>query len=231
MAHSDAIALVPAFNESTVVAEVVAELRSLFDHVVVVDDGSRDTTAYAAKGAGAVVLRHRVNLGQGAALQTGFDHALSRPGIRYVVTVDADGQHRAEDAVALLELARAADLQVVLGTRYTADLRPQDMPWSRRLLLRAALRFSRATTGLALTDTHNGLRVLRRDALTRLRLVHNGMAHASELEHHVARLGLTWAEAPVTVRYTAYSRAKGQSGLNAVNIIFDLATARLRASS
>ena len=228
MAHTDAIAVVPAYNEGAVIADVVAELRAHFDHVLVVDDGSRDTTAYAAKGAGARVVRHRVNLGQGAALQTGFDLALAQPHVRYVVTVDADGQHRPEDAVALLELAREADLQVVLGTRHGGDTA---MPWARRQLLRAALRFSRATTGLALTDTHNGLRVVRRDALTRLRLAHNGMAHASELEGHVARLGLTWAEAPVTVRYTAYSRGKGQSGLNAVNILFDLATARLRAPS
>lgn len=227
----DAVVVVPAFREERMVGQVVTGLRRTFSHVVVVDDGSDDRTAQVARAAGATVLRHRVNLGQGAALQTGFTYALRLPAsVRYVVTFDSDGQHRVADALRLLEVARADDLQVVLGSRFLGD-GADAVPPLRRAVLRAAVLFTRLTSRLQVTDAHNGLRVLRRDGVERLRLTITGMAHASQLLDQIAAGRLTWTEAPVTIDYTDYSTSRGQSSLNALNIVVDLAVERLRAAS
>jgi glycosyltransferase involved in cell wall biosynthesis len=182
-----------------------------------------------ASAAGAVVLRHATNLGQGAALQTGISFAMRAPGTSYVVTFDADGQHDAADAARMVALARSEAVDVVLGSRFLGVA--SDVPPLRRALLRGAVAFTRATTGLRLTDTHNGLRVLSRRAVLDLDIRLSGMAHASELLHHVASRGLAYREVPVSITYTDYSRAKGQPGLNALNVVFDLFVHRLYASS
>lgn len=220
--------VVPIFNEAWVIGSVVSQLCERFELVVCVDDGSTDLSSRAASAAGGLVLRHAVNLGQGAALRTGFDYALTRDDITHVVTFDADGQHSVDDAEEMLRVAHSSGVDVVLGSRGQA--RPQGQPLSKRLVLRIALRVSRLTSGLALTDTHNGLRVLNRRALAVLVLRQRGMAHASEIEALIARHHLSWVEHPVTITYTEYSRAKGQGSLNAFNVIFDLVTARLHAS-
>ncbi|MBB6626427.1 glycosyltransferase family 2 protein [Nocardioides sp. KIGAM211] len=224
-----ACVIVPVLNEAAVLGPVLEHLLLSFDHVVCVDDGSTDGSAGIAAAAGAVVLRHAVNLGQGAALQTGFEYALTHTTCSHVVTFDADGQHDPADATAMLALARTSDVDVVLGTRHGS--RPAGQPRVRRLVLGAALRFTRWTTGLAVSDTHNGLRVLNRRAVRLVALEQRGMAHASELLAAVARHELTWAEHPVSIAYTPYSLGKGQHGLNAVNVLYDLGSARLRAWS
>lgn len=226
MGIRDAWVVVPAYHEGSVIFDVVERLRVDFDHVVCVDDGSRDDTGAQALRAGATVVTHPVNLGQGAALQTGFDFVTSRTATGHLITFDADGQHDAADAVAMLARARDTGVDVVLGSRFGGTT--TGMSASRRAVLKAGIRFTRATTGLDLTDAHNGLRVLRVDALTHVRMRHSGMAHASELLSAVARSGLSWVEEPMSITYTDYSRAKGQSSLNAFNILFDLATAQVR---
>jgi glycosyltransferase involved in cell wall biosynthesis len=221
--------LVPVYNEETVVGDVVAGLRAHFDVVVCVDDGSKDASGERAREAGAVVLTHRVNLGQGAALRTGIEHVLRRPDIDHVITFDADGQHAVADALAMLDVARRRGVDVVLGSRNLGASHGQTR--GRRLVLKAALALSRWQSGLALTDTHNGLRVLSRRALEALALRQRGMAHASEIEVLVARHGLSWVDHPVTITYDEYSRAKGQSSLNAFNVLYDLVSARFYAPS
>jgi glycosyltransferase involved in cell wall biosynthesis len=226
---TDTAVVIPMHNEGAVVAAVVADVRRRFAHVVCVDDGSRDDCAALARQAGAMVVRHPTNLGQGAALETGIRHALARLDVSYVVTFDADGQHDVDDAVAMVDLARREDVQVVLGSRFLGAV--HGITGSRRLVLRAAVRFTRTTTGLRVTDAHNGLRVLRRDAAEQVRLRLHGMSHASEILSLVARHGFTYAEHPVTISYTDYSRAKGQRGYNALNIVFELMVNRMRAAA
>ncbi|WP_432542470.1 glycosyltransferase family 2 protein [Kineococcus sp. SYSU DK002] len=211
--------VVPLYCEATVIGDVVRGLRERFRHVVCVDDGSADDSARVAQDAGAVVVRHAVNLGQGAALQTGIAYALRDPLTRSVVTFDADGQHRVEDAVTMVRRLHDEDLDVVFGTRFL-DGRTELDPL-RRVVLRAAVVYTNRTTGLRLTDAHNGLRVLSRRAAATLRIRHNRMAHASEIVHQVGRSDLRWAEEPVHVLYTDYSRSKGQSLLNSVNILVE----------
>lgn len=226
--HDDVVVVVPMYNESAVVGTVVADLRQAFPNVVCIDDGSADDSATVARSAGARVLVHSVNLGQGAALETGFDFVRKHTTARYVVTFDSDGQHDVSDAVAMVAAARSTGVDVVLGSRNLG--RTQGQTYARRLLLRAALRYSRAVSGLALTDTHNGLRVLTRHSLDRIVLRQNGSAHASELESLIARHALSWVEHPVTIAYSDYSRRKGQSALNAVNVVYDMVAARLETS-
>src|ERR1700712_4473916 len=131
--YEDVWIVIPAFNEATVISDVVADVRSVFDNVVCVDDGSRDDTAEQAWQAGAHVVRHPVNLGQGAAIQTGIEYARSRPGAGVFATFDADGQHRVQDVMRMVDRLETEDGDIVVGTRF-AGKAPVDMPALRRLL-------------------------------------------------------------------------------------------------
>src|SRR5262249_52780639 len=158
-AISGAWVVIAAYNEARAIGPVVAELATLPYRVVVVDDGSSDATAEIAARAGAEVLKHPINLGQGAALQTGIDYALLR-GASQVVTFDADGQHRAEEIAVLLAALSAGGADFALGSRFRGAA--VDLPPLRRLMLRAATVFTRLTTGLDVSDAHNGLRAMTR---------------------------------------------------------------------
>ena len=113
--------VIPLYNEASVIAEVIAELRENFVHIVCIDDGSTDDSAAIAEAAGARVLRHPLNLGQGAALQTGISYVREQPSCRYIVTFDADGQHRVKDVVTMLD-------SFWIITRMTFWLIPQALP-------------------------------------------------------------------------------------------------------
>lgn len=217
--------VVAAYNEGPQVEAVVRRARAAFRNIVVVDDGSGDGTGEAAWRGGATVVTHPINLGQGAALRTGMDYALAR-GARYIVTFDADGQHRADDAVAMVRRLGESGADVALGSRFLGSA--ENIPSARRLLLRAATVFTRVTTGLQVTDAHNGLRAFTAEAARRIRIRQNRMAHASEILEEIARQELVYLEVPMVVAYTEYSLAKGQSGFGAFNVLLDLLLARLR---
>jgi glycosyltransferase involved in cell wall biosynthesis len=208
------------YNEASVVGGVIEGLRQEFPNVVCVDDGSSDGSQDVARRAGAVVVQHPVNLGQGAALQTGFEYALQDPELDCIVTFDADGQHRVEDAKAMADRVRTGEADLVLGSRFL-DGRTKLSP-AKRLVLRTAAIQSRLATGMPLTDAHNGLRAIGPDVARKIHLTQNRMAHASELIHQVSEISPRWVEHPVEIIYTDYSKAKGQSLLNSVNIIADL---------
>ncbi|GAA1160838.1 glycosyltransferase family 2 protein [Ornithinicoccus hortensis] len=216
---TDAWLVIPLFNEASVIAEVLEGARARFPHVVCVDDASTDDSARIAAAAGAVVVRHPFNLGQGAALQTGIRYVLEATDATYLVTFDADGQHRVEDAEAMVTRARDEDLAVVFGSRFL-DSRTEP-GFLRKIVLKTAVWITNQQTGLRLSDAHNGLRVVRRDAAETLHLKQDRMAHATEIVLQLGRSGLPWAEHPVHVLYTDYSRAKGQSLINSVNILID----------
>lgn len=216
--------VVPGFNEGAVIAATVRGIRMTCPNVVVVDDGSGDDTARIAQSAGALIVRHPINLGQGAALMTGIRYALDQ-GASYIVTFDADGQHRPDDIRRLLDTALRTGADVVLGSRFLE--RNTSIPEARVLLLRLATFYTRWTTGLPLTDAHNGLRLLTRRAAQRLRIRQNRMAHASEILDWLAQSDLKVAETPVQVDYTAYSIAKGQTALSSLGILWDLWSLKL----
>jgi len=208
------------YNEASVVGTVIRGLRKVFPYVVCVDDGSTDGSQSVAREAGAIVVQHPVNLGQGASLQTGIEYALGDPELDCIVTFDADGQHRVIDAQAMAERIKSGEAEIVLGSRFL-DNRTKLSP-AKRLVLRTAALQSRMATGMALTDAHNGLRALNPQVARGIHLTQNRMAHASELVHQIAEMKPKWVEQPVEIIYTDYSKAKGQSLLNSVNILADL---------
>lgn len=224
MSGSLTFAVIAAYNEAGAIGPVIAELRPAVDRVVVVDDGSADDTGGVARAHGAEVLIHRINLGQGAALQTGILYAL-REGADFIVTFDADGQHMPHDVPRLLEALIAADADIAMGSRFLGTT--EAMPWLRRIVLKAAVVFTRLTTGVRVSDAHNGLRLLTRRAALAIEIRQNRMAHASEIIEQVGRHNLRYVEVPVHIRYTDYSLAKGQRLTGAFDILLDLMNGRL----
>jgi len=215
----DAWIVVPAFNEAGVIGDVIAALRSVFTNVVCVDDGSPDGTGDIALRAGAHLVSHPVNLGQGAAIQTGVEYARSQPGSRVFATFDADGQHRVEDLVTMIDRLRRGDVDIVIGTRFGPGVSPP--PLLKRVVLQTAVRLSPRGRALGLTDSNNGLRVFNKTVADGLDITMNGMSHATEFIMLIAENRWRVAEQPVEVLYTDYSQSKGQPLLNGVNIIVD----------
>lgn len=211
--------VVPVYNEAAVIADVIREARETFPNVVCVDDGSKDDSAERIRLSGAHLVRHPVNLGQGAALQTGVEYARAQPGAQYFVTFDADGQHRVEDVERMVQRLRSEPLDIVVGTRFHGDA--EHIPVAKRLVLKTVVALSPTLRKLKLTDTHNGLRVFNAKVADELNITLNGMGHASQIVTMIVHNGWRVGEEPVTIRYTEYSMAKGQSLINGVNILFD----------
>ena len=221
--YQDVWIIVPTYNEGPRLDSTLRSLCSRYTNVVVVDDGSEDRSREIAAQHPVWRLSHVVNCGQGAALQTGIDFALAR-GAEIVVTFDADGQHCAEDVERVCEPIRTGRVEVALGSRFLGTA--QGIPWGRWLTLKGAVLFTRWYSGMRVTDTHNGLRALSRQAAGCLRIQQNRMAHASEILDQIRRLGLRYAEVPITVRYTSGTLAKGQSSWNSLRIVGQLLLGR-----
>lgn len=232
--------LMPAFNEEHRLARTLAELGAAASRasvtVFLVDDGSApaidEASVAGAEGVRVVFARHAVNLGQGAALETARRLALEERWqpmegpFEAFVTMDSDGQHRGCDVLALAD-AISAGADIALGDRFAGG---SDVPASRRVLLALARAFERATTGIRLSDAHNGLRAFGPRAIERMRIRQNRMAHATELTRSISRASKTRGEreplrvveVPVSVRYSDEVRAKGQRASGAVAIVVDL---------
>ena len=202
------IVVVAAYNEAACIESVLRELVVAYPRVVVVDDGSHDETGVIARRLVPHVLRHAVNRGKGAALQTAFTY-LQRLEGDYVVTFDADGQHRVEDIAPLIAPLVDGTCEVTLGSRFLGSA--VDMPLVRRLTLKLAILFTWLVSRVALTDAHNGMRAFSRKALSRIWLRADRMDYASELIDQICRSRLPFREVPVQIRYTDYSLAKGQT--------------------
>ena len=225
--------IVPVYNEAKNIGRVVRDLFQLQDgfrqivkvnserlrndfKVIVVDDGSVDDTAKVAREAGATVLRHAINRGQGAALQTGNEYA-RRHGAEYVIHFDGDGQFDVADIAPALEKLNKDNLDVVLGSRFL-DNRSK-LPWTKRYIVLPLARWiQNVLTGVTLTDVHNGFRVLNKRALEKIEITQDGMAHNTEMVSQIKQHNLRFAESPVVVRYAEY----GQGLSGGVKIMFDV---------
>lgn len=210
--------VIPAYNEGRSVGQVIRRVLGRYENVVVVDDGSADNTAEEAARAGAVVLAHLVNRGQGAALKTGIDYALAA-GAEIIVTFDSDGQHRIEDVDALIAPVREGRCDVALGSRFLES--GTRVPFMRLITLKLAILFTRLVSQIRVTDTHNGLRALSREAARKIQIRQDRMAHASEILDEISRLKLRFVEVPTRILYTDYSKAKGQRSSAAFRIVWD----------
>lgn len=217
--------VVPAFNEAGKIRDVVRSLIADSREIVVVDDGSADDTAGQLHGLPVHVLRHAINRGQGAALQTGITYAL-RQGAAAVVTFDSDGQHDAADIDRIVEPVLNGDCDVALGSRFLG--RAINIPSGRRLVLRAGVLFTRLLSGIKVTDVHNGLRAFSRQAALQLDISMDRMAHASEILDQIRARDWRFREVGVTVLYSEYSLAKGQRSSNAIRIAIQMIADKLR---
>lgn len=213
--------IVPSYNERHQIVATVQPLIEARYKVVVVDDGSQDGTWSVIRHLPVCALRHPINLGQGAALQTGMLYALEQ-GADVVVHFDADGQHHVDDIPRLIEPILHDEADVVLGSRFLRSGDIAVIPPQKRALLRVGVMVNRILTGVALTDAHNGFRALNRRALECIQMHENRYAHATEILSEIHKHKLRYVERPTTIRYTAYSMTKGQPMSNAVNIVIDV---------
>jgi len=210
------LAIVPALNEESKIGSVVQNLFSHVDHVVVVDDGSRDKTIEKAKAAGAVVLEHIINRGQGAALQTGHEYAM-RLKADVVVHFDGDDQFDVEDVTRGITLLEENHLDIVIGKRiHSLEYKLPAM--KRYVIWPGAKLVNRILGGITLSDSHCGFRVIRGTALPKLRITQDRMAHASEIPVLVGRAHLRYGELPIHVTYHRY----GQRFFQGFKVLRDL---------
>jgi glycosyltransferase involved in cell wall biosynthesis len=215
----EAVVIIPCYNEAAVISTVLHELISCKFNVVVVDDCSNDETGFIAKKFPIHYIKHPINLGQGAALATGFQYAqsLAHP---YVVTFDADGQHQVDDIFNLLHELTIRECDVVFGSRFLGST--VGMPILRKLILKLAIQLNYLFTGIRLSDAHNGLRAIKKASLHHLIFSENRMAHATEILNITKKQNLKYSECGMTIRYTDYSLRKGQKNISSVRLFLDI---------
>lgn len=218
--------IIPAYNEQEAISKVLDGLASLGYPVVVVDDGSVENMKdQVLKHKNVFYIRHKVNLGQGAALQTGIEFAVKQ-GADYIVSFDADGQHSVADIPAILSPVVNGEADIVLASRFLAK-GYHNAPFLKMIVLKTGRWVNYFFTGLYLSDAHNGLRAMNRLAAITIRISENRMAHATEIIAQINKHKLRYKEVAANVIYTDYSRHKGQSVLNSLKIFFDLVLQKL----
>lgn len=223
--HANTAVIIPVYNEERVVANVVRDVLTYFDMVICVNDGSSDNSTGEIAKTTAILINHPINLGAGAAIQTGMEYALRNRATNYFVTFDADGQHDARDIETMLDYLRKHHLDVVFGSRFKGII--HNISPVKKAFLNLAHLFSAFDSGINLSDPHIGLRVFNRRFAENLNITMPDFAHASEIVYRIKEGKYAYGEVPVTVTYTDYSKAKGQPMLNAVNITFDLLLNRI----
>jgi len=217
---------IPMYNDEKMILNVIKDLNKAgYHNIVVVDDGSKDNGyEVVKKNTDAIITRHIINRGQGAALQTGMEVAIDR-GAKYIVHFDSDGQHDVKDLDHMLETLIKGKYDIVLGSRFIQE---NKIPLKKRIILRLGIIFTFLLSQIWLTDVHNGLRVMTAQTAKKLDLQHDRMEHASEILDKVKSLNLKYKEVPVTIHYTDYSQAKGQKISNSINIAIKLISSKLK---
>ncbi len=199
--------VIPAYNEATAIGNVVRDIRNAgFSNILVVDDGSRDTTFEASQNAGATTLRHRLNRGKGAATKTGIE-AAKLLGAKIIVTMDGDGQHNPEDIEKLLAPIQQKKTDVVLGTRLK---NPEGMPWykiAHNMIGNAIVWY---LYGLWVSDSQSGFRAYSCRAAKMIDTTTDRYEYDSEVIREIKKHRLKYSEVPIEVRYTDYSMGKTQ---------------------
>jgi len=214
---------IPAYNESGKIKDVVRILHDKgFTNIVVVDDGSKDDTySRLSSTKGIFLLKHIINRGQGAALQTAQKFALLK-GAEHIVHFDADGQHNPDEIMKQVEILQKERCDIVIGSRFLGKDNKSNVPFKKVLLLKMGIIFTWFTSGIRYTDTHNGFRVMTRKGAEKLTITFDRFEHASEILNNIRRQGVSYVEAPVTIEYTEYSKAKGQKISNSINILLNI---------
>ena len=219
MPYQDLYIALPAFNEEEVILDVLKDLRSHgFHNIIIVNDGSSDNTSEIARQHGAIVLSHLMNRGAGAASQTAITYARKK-GIKYLLLMDADGQHHTEDIKHMYEAIKEQDLDVVVGNRF--DTKVNSIPRSRVLFNSIANRLTNVFCKNNYSDTQSGFRLLNRNAIEKFNLKVDGYGFCSEMIIVGEHFGLKIGEVPIKVSYTEYSMSKGQSLVKGISTAFN----------
>jgi UDP-N-acetylglucosamine---dolichyl-phosphate N-acetylglucosaminyltransferase len=200
--------VIPAYNEASVIADVIREVAASGNYlVVVVDDGSKDATyAIANNAPGVVALRHKINRGKGAATKTGIVAAL-RLNADIVVTMDGDGQHDPGDIEALIAPIKNGEYDVVLGTRKRLK---GEMPLIKIVANRIGNLVTWLFYGIHVSDSQSGFRAYSRFAASIIDTKADKYEYDSKVIREINNNRLRFVEVPIKVRYTAYSMGKPQ---------------------
>ena len=220
MKYKDIYVIVPAYNEEKVIKETISNLLKKFSNVIVVDDGSTDGTFNEIKDLDVKILHHEINLGVGAAVQTGFEYVSMIHSAHAVITFDADGQHSVKDAESMAKEVMMSDADIIFGTRFPKFAR--NIPLVKRIALKIITKITDFMTGVSLSDAHNGLKAFKASALRNLELNFSAYSYESELITQVSKKKLKYTEMPTDIKYTNYSIKKGQKLSNGLLIIEDL---------
>ncbi len=211
--------VIPAYNEARKIKEVIEDIKKNgFEDILVVDDASKDDTFKLASSCGINVLKHEINRGQGASIKTGVAFA-DKYGYEAVVFFDADGQMKSKEIFNFIKTLENG-YDVVLGSRNLGQA--VDIPFIKKIIKKMALIFTLMTTGLKITDTHNGFQAWRVSVLKKINWHQDRFAYASELLNEIAEKKLKYIELPVVIEYTDYSKAKGQKISGLFRILWDL---------
>jgi UDP-N-acetylglucosamine---dolichyl-phosphate N-acetylglucosaminyltransferase len=221
--------IIPAYNEEKVLRDVVRRAKQTFDKspynidVIVINDGSKDHTPREAEKAGAYVINHIINSGAGSATATGLSYAL-QTGYGAAATMDADGQHSAEDVIKGFKELLKGKSDLLIGSRLidSTGMSRIKIIGNRGLSFITYILF-----GINSTDSQSGLRIYSRKALEELRWTTSGYEFCSEMLWRAHQLRFNIAEFPIQAIYTDYSKGKGQSNWNAINIVKSLVKRRL----
>lgn len=201
--------IIPAYNEGSAIGKVIGNLKKLgYSNIIVVDDCSKDDTSEVSEKAGAIVLRHIVNRGQGAALKTGNTYALQN-GADIIVHFDADGQMQVSDIKNMILPIEKGDADITVGSRFLGNV--ENIDFMKKIMLKLARFVVLILYGLWLTDSQNGFRAMNRYATEKIEITSNRMEHAGEILGEIKKKKLKYKEVPVTIKYTNYSMSKGQS--------------------
>lgn len=216
----DVFVIIPFYNEGKVLTKVLQELELFYPNVICIDDGSNDIHEIYNKKLNIYILKHPINLGQGAAIQTGINFALMKKA-KIIVTYDADGQHSVKDAIKMIRYLIENNLDLVQGSRFLQNLKI-NIPFIRKLILKFAIHISNYFDNTKLTDTHNGLRVFNEKFAKKINIINNRMAHPHDIAMLISKWKFKYSEFPTKIKYTKYSAKKGQKNINSINILFDI---------
>ncbi len=212
--------VIPAFNEEQSIGSVLAELKNLPYEVVVINDASSDQTAKIVEQFPVVLLSHRLNRGQGAALQTGNDYAL-KMGADIIVHFDADGQFLVKEISEIIAPLLTQQYDIVFGSRFLD--KKSELPWLKdKLIFPIARLINRLFLGIKLTDPQSGFRAMTKETAAKIIIEHDGAAHCSEIAAKAHKLKLRIKEVPMTVKYFSFGQSllagkgRGQGGLQII---------------
>ena len=213
---NDIYILIPVYNEEKVVGNTIQELGKFFNKILVINDGSTDRSQEIIQDYDVTLINHPINLGVGASIKTGIEYILEYTDAESIITFDADGQHNVKDALNFAKKIEKINEEIIFGSRFLGY--QNNIPISKRLLLRIAVFITNFLYSMNLTDTHNGLKAIKRSCLKKLEIEIQGYAYETEMIINISKKNISYIELPTDIKYTQYSKNKGQSIFNSIKI-------------